>query len=56
MGKKDDDRRAAEQRAQDTRDRIAKGQGIDRILADRQAARSRTLLERAVRQDKRDKK
>ena len=52
MGKKDDDRAAAEARAKDTRDRIAKGQSIKDILAGRQAEKSRRLLEKAVKEDR----
>ena len=46
-----DDREAAEQRAQDTRDRVASGDSIDAILAGRQAEVSRRLLDKAVRED-----
>jgi hypothetical protein len=44
----DADREAAEQRAQDTRDRVAAGEGISDILASRQAEISRRLLAGAV--------
>ena len=52
----DDDRKAAEARAKDTRDKIASGQKIAQIMADRQAKISQRLLEKAAKEDRKGKK
>ena len=48
MSNRETDREAAEKRAQEVRDEIAKGKSIDKILAERQEKVSRALLKKAL--------
>lgn len=56
MSKRDDDRRAYEERAAEIRRQAAQGKKIAQIMADQQAEKSRKLLEQALKQDEQDKK
>jgi cytochrome c-type biogenesis protein CcmH/NrfG len=56
MSKKDDDRRAYEERAAKIRAEAAKGKSIMQIMADKHAEAQRKLMEKAIKQDKKDKR
>ena len=56
MSKKDDDRRAYEERAAEVRRQAAEGKKIAQIMAEQHAAKQRALLEKAIAQDEKDKR
>ena len=56
MSKKDEDRRAYEKRAEEIRRQAAEGKKIAQIMAEQHAAKQRALLEKAIAQDKKDKR
>ena len=54
MGKKDDDRAAADKRAENIRRQVLlEGKKIKQVMAEQRAKNSRSLLAKALNQDKR---